>query len=88
MSYQPQIVLFHQNYLRISHTRKLTVIALTTIVATLDILWILAEEISIYLYLNTPCPAPCDKVYGWSQLPFGAMLIIAAAVVYVSGRII
>lgn len=48
----------------------------------------IAEEVGIYLYLNTPCATPCDKFVGRSQVPAGAFLMIAAAIVYVSGRII
>ena len=48
----------------------------------------IAEEVSINLYLNTPCLIPCDKVVGRSQVPSGALLIIAAAIIYIAGRII
>jgi len=58
--------------------------------AASGVIWMIAEEVSIALYLNAPCPndMPCDKVVGRSQVPAGAFLIIAAAIVYVSGRIV
>jgi|GEM_PF-6760354 len=50
----------------------------------------IAEEVSIQLYLDSPCPndMPCDKNVGRSQIPAGAFLMIAAAIIYVSGKVI
>jgi hypothetical protein len=48
----------------------------------------IAEEISIYLYVIEPCLAPCDKDVGRSEVPPGVFFVVAAAVIYMSDRTI
>jgi hypothetical protein len=69
-------------------TRKVTIV--TIAIATAGVVWMIAEEVSIALYLNSPCPneMPCDKVVGRGQVPAGTELVIAAAIIYIAGRII
>lgn len=52
-------------------------------IAALGIALIVAEEVSLQIYLNTPCPTDnlCDKVVGRNYWG-GIMLIITAGVVF------
>jgi hypothetical protein len=48
----------------------------------------IADEVSIYVHMSTQSCPPCENLFVLSLTPPGGFLMIAAAIIYISGRIV